>query len=210
MALVFRGDLLDVLGTLLGLAVLFVILNPIADYCSIVETRLILFKIRSSGTRPAVVRLLFLDAALTILIVFVFFSLVWGAGILLTFVRPLSGALDAAFSIIGAEPTPLSEDFLLALRFSVHDVWNGLVLCEEGGVLPPYIYTTFFTSAWIWLYILARIAVQLLPGFTTHFPIAARPFQSIGLVVAFVAGLMFFGVATILQGPDLCIDPYPE
>ena len=76
-------------------------------------------------------------------------------------------------------------------------LWNGIRLAERNGELGIFLYTTYFTSVWVWLYILSAMTMRtrgMMNPLRKLLPVSSRPFRSLGLV----AFLPAVGVAILL------------
>lgn len=149
---------------------LFFLLNPITDYCSLIETRLILKWMDSVKRGTTKIMLAILDGVLT-------FVLVWLMFLLLIFLTVYWWGNSSEGAILQ----------------SIEKIWNGFKLRPDGAIYGIYIYTTFATSVWIWLYVLAETAFKLFPFFQKRFPIEEKPFESLGVVVGilvFISSVM--------------------
>ena len=148
------------------LPILVLLLNPIVDYVSVVETRWILRKMRSRTKFWALARLIVLDLALTMCIVLVLFP----------FIMSLLNLAMWGGGISGTSFISSAKEVLAGFAFKA----DGFALC---------VYTTFMTSVWVWLYLLADAAFRLLPRFQAWFPLEERPFQSVGVVISAIVWL---------------------
>ena len=147
---------------------LFFVLNPVVDYCSVVETRFVLRWMDACEKKRSLVALGILDAALTLglmLILFPFMMWVFGLGL---------------------------EALGVGLHFNqpvCAIVVDGLLIGGKGAFFALYCYTTVVTSVWIWSYAAVEFAFRLSPMFRIWFPIEKRPFQSVAVVFAAIATL---------------------
>ena len=158
---------------LIAFGITFILLNPITDYCSLIETRLILKWMDSGKHFATIIILTILDGVLTFAICISLFT------ILLTWFATLTPDSTASYLNV------------------VEGVWNGFLVRDIDAVFAVYIYTTFATSVWIWFYVLAETAFRLFPYFQKWFPIEGRPFQAVGGVVCMLAGFSYFMVGGI-------------
>ena len=164
-------------SSLVLLFALFLILNPIVDYCSVVETRLVLAWMASlASSWLSVLALIVLDALFTLALVLVLF--------------PVLVRLVLRFVL---------DDFDLTHGNLSQVVWDGFFLRGDRALFGLYNYTTFFTSIWIWLYVVAEAVFRLLSPLRRWFPITERPFLSVGLVVATLAGIAWFAVGALAR-----------
>ena len=67
----------------------------------------------------------------------------------------------------------------------------------SGAALGVYVYTTFTTTVWTWLYLAAEGMFRVLPVVRRFGPVEQRPFRSMGLVVALLGGACWFAVGVI-------------
>ena len=161
---------------LLAIGSLMAILNFVPDYISLLETRIII-KWMSRAHKSSRLAIFFVfDFIITGLIIIVALS------ILLLF-------------IFWAESISDHEKVLRILGYSF--------LFRKAGPYTPYtfgifIYSTYFTSVWIWLYVISGILVRGTASFGSLFKwlkkvldIENQPFRSIGFVSMFVVSLGF-------------------
>ena len=155
------GEVGSVSGTI-GVVAMFFLLNPVADYISVVETRAFLVLMDKQQRATRIVGLALLELGVTAIIAF-------------TVLPILPVAISGGIS--------LSEygDF-------VAELWAGMRFSgmRTAVLWSPYVYTTFLTSFSIWLYVAAEAAFRISPYFRALFPINQRPFQSLGFVAAIV------------------------
>lgn len=163
------GEFLPTAG---GLLLGFLLLNPVADYVSVFETRLILGWMHRQEQPALVAALAVIDLILTTAIVVVVYLVLWAALLGIGHERVLDAILD------------------------------GALLRGADALLGVYVYTTFVTSIWIWLYVLAEFAFRLFPGFQRTFPIQERPFQSVGFVVSVFSIGVFLVVGILARLAD--------
>lgn len=158
--IVFLGRL----GTSEIVAVLAIgaMLNLIPDYISLVESRLILRNMVGK-IKHQVLSLLILDLVLTTLIFALAFFL---------------------FQLISQSPS--SGGSVQRFWDTYYEfLWNGIRLAERNGELGIFLYTTYFTSIWVWLYILSAMTMRtrgMMKPLRKILPISSRPFRSLGLV----------------------------
>ena len=165
-----------------SLSVFYLLLNPVIDYCSLIETRLILKWMNSTDRVTRIIALAILDLFLTGVLVLVLFP-----ALLLS-----ATCLLQTCSVI--HEIGVYKAFIKTLEI----MYSALSLRGDMFFLGICIYTTFSTSVWIWLYVLAETVFKLFPFFQTNFPIDDRPFQSIGVVIAFLVGFGNFIVFAII------------
>ena len=174
--------------TLPGFLILFVSLggfflglNPVIDYCSLIETRLMLKWMNSTDRVTRIISLAILDLFLTCILVLSLFP-----------------ALLLLVSCLGASCSEIYDmGVYVAFIGTLEIMYDALLLRGDMFFLGVCIYTTFSTSVWIWLYVSAETVFKLFPFFQTKFPIDDRPFQSIGAVIAILVGSGNFVVFAI-------------
>jgi len=155
------------LTSFIGLFLFTIILNIFPDYISLLVSRYILKKMcdTQSGFRWCV--LLIIDFFITPAIFILFLHGVFLFSDLFSSNPPASG---------------LGETMLKVLK--------GLDLSSKRGMLGIYLYTTFFTSVWIWFYAGSGFLIKLivrggifLSFFRKHLNIEEQPFRSMGFVL---------------------------
>lgn len=193
MADAFRVEFADALGRGGGalepaLFVLFVggMINVAPDYLSLAESRWVIQRIQRTDKSLAVAYLLVLDFIITFLI----FAL--GLAVLATVASPFLRS-----SWPGLEGySHLFTDLIDAATFSSPD----------GPMISVFLYSTFFTSIWVWLFALSTFIVRganlldrNLGRFNRWFD-AEKPLRALGFVscllvtLAFLVGGVFFAV----------------
>lgn len=172
------------LGMLLSL-----IYNLIPDYLSLLESRWLLGKVRSTGQFGLI---LAIDVVCTF-----FIYVLW---LFLLFVVP-----------------PLIVEISQPPEFSLQTIWematfdyNLFYTNSEwtiNGVLGIFFYTTFFTSLWLWVYVfttfISRALLKLNSGVGVLLKAAdfeVQPFRSLGFVsVLLVSGIFLLGLPFVLM-----------
>ncbi len=179
-----------------------VLTNIIPDYLSLVESRFVLAKLGETRSPLAKLGWLLVDACATGLIVFLF---LWGSGKLLL---PLVPA-EAGYTV--GCLTADNLDFARMLDIAI----SGLTFSTPPGTLnydvtAIYIYSSFFTSFWVWLYLGSSLLVRaaaLVPGLRGFLRAACRVEDYPLRVLAVVSGLV--AVALVLL-PTLVRPLLPE
>lgn len=174
------GIFYDVLFFAIGI----LLFNLLPDYLSLYETRLVLDFMAKSDARLRVPALLLFDLAATALISFVVGFLV----------------LAPLFAIILENPpltfTRLAEAFGEGLTFSGKSASAGI-----------FIYSTFFTSVWVWLYALSGFLVKGIAASRTglhflqrHLNLEEHPLRSMGFVLMLLVtvGYVVWGLILVL------------
>lgn len=172
-----------------NLGMFFLIFNPIVDYISAIETRLVL---RVMGRRRGVGWLLTLSSldliATAALVVVLFTAILY----LMAWWRTFG-------SNSSLPPTPLSEAIVETI---------GIIRSEHPSdkVFRIYVYTTFATTVWTWLYLAAEGMFRVLPAVRRFCPVKQKPFRSIGLAVALLGGAGWFAVGVIGRMWEVMVD----
>jgi hypothetical protein len=158
----------------LGLAILAV--NCIPDYFSVLITRFVVRLMSKRATALRVVSLLILDTLLTGSLAFLS-VVVWAICVEVVFAGLVFGMHYT--SIIGA------------IRKAT-DVSN---LLGSDSVFQVLIVASFFTSIWVWLYVLSSVAIRILhkvrfvwDRIIRILDIEKKPMQAIGRVAGVMAG----------------------
>jgi len=156
-------------------------INLIADYISILETRFILLQLTKTKSKSKTVFLLLFDIVLTLFIFFIF-----GFIFLKLFYIP---------NIWGeAQGKPLfkliKDNVLSTLTLSV----------SKNGFLPHGVlfYTNFFTSIWLYLYLIGSGIVKLIlkiasyfVKFPKFFNVIEKPFTTIGYFLMLLITILY-------------------
>jgi len=161
------------LQPLLGLGALAGILNLFPDYLSLLETRLVLRRMaKGSAGAFRLFGWLIFDAVVT-------------AGI-------FTAALLAFVLAFGGDVKDLVEGISNALL----SLFGGTA---SGDFVGIFLYSTFFTSVWVWLYVFAGIAVRLIyrakriQSFVDkHLDVATRPLSVMGVVLIVVFTIAYW------------------
>ena len=176
-----------------GILAFAIICNLFPDWISLIESKLIIQSMKNQKFIN-VVGLLICDLVLTTAIILVsvavfYFVVSWGSDALGVYPFGRGSGVDLDFDDI----LPLYLDGLTfgSSRLSEHSL-NGLV-----GV---YIYTTYFTSVWVWLYSIA-VSLMRIGGIMRPvrkiLPVDKRPFRSVGLVMVIPTVLVSLIVVAI-------------
>lgn len=171
----------NILDKLLFILIIFSIggvLNIIPDFISLIQSHIIIQRMARVNAALKIFLLLIADLILT-------------TAIVLSVLFLFGFFLDQMFS--GGS---LVDDF------NTHQAFvEGIALNVDdgkGGWLGIFIYTTYFTSIWIWLYMAATVLLKfrgIMQPFQKILRIQDRPFRSVG-IVAFLPG---FIVAMIIE-----------
>jgi preprotein translocase subunit SecY len=162
-----------------------VITNIIPDYLSLVESRFVLGKMSETRSLLGKIVWLIVDAFLTAAIVFFF---LWGSGLLLLPLVP-----QDSLYVVGCL-TQQNFDFARMLDIVV----AGLTFSTPPGTInydvsSIYIFSSFFTSFWVWLYLGSSLLVRLaalIPGLRGFLRRACRVEDYPLRVLAVVSGLV--------------------
>ncbi|WP_089723859.1 hypothetical protein [Candidatus Thiosymbion oneisti] len=159
-------------------------LNLIPDYLSLLESRYIISLLRNSTSMPEHIALIVLDFIATFLI-----------------------ALIALLIFI------IFVDVITFDGFLAGFLSNVLPLSSPGGSQPSFgiwFYSTFFTSVWVWIYILSGILLStrkpidlFITKFKRFFDVEKKPFLSMGgasILVITAMYLVIIPVVFVLKG----------
>ena len=175
---VFEDDIITIvmLTAIVIFAFVFIMLafNLLPDYLSLYETRLVLGFMAKSDGRLRTFALLLFDLAATALI-----SFVVGFVVVLGLVGIIMGG-DNTF----AEP---AEAF-----------WQGLTFSGPGAFFSIFIYSTFLTSVWLWLYALSGVLVKAIARsrkglhfLQKHLNLEKHPLRSMGFVLMLLVTVVY-------------------
>ena len=148
------------------------ILNAVPDYVSLCETRFVLRWMSCKPSSSWIVLLLILDAVVTGLIF----------------------CLGAVVLILIVSGGPISK----AIKILLGLLLPGLRLSSENGTTPfgIFFYSTYFTSVWVWLYVLSGgvirtlgLGVRVLQKFLD---IDNAPIRAIGFVASCIVAILLF------------------
>ena len=176
------------------------ILNVAADYISLLETRLVLGRMTNSDPTDGYSLHLAADTLLTLLIWFLFFT---GLPLILAAVLlPVFG--DASLFLRSEIWGTASPGFLFGTGVTIQDI---LALRSGPSAMPVgiWFYSTFLTSAWIWLYAMSGTLVRAtsrigggLDSAKRTLNIAEEPVRVVGFAVMLLVSALF-AIGAILQ-----------
>lgn len=162
-----------------------VITNIIPDYLSLVESRLVLGKMSETRSWIGKLAWLAIDAVLTCAIVFFF---LWGSGYLLLPLVP-----QDSLYVVGCltrESFDLSRMIDIAIAGLTFSTPPGTINYDVSSI---YMFSSFFTSFWVWLYLGSSVLVRLatlIPGLRGFLRRACRVEDYPLRVLAVVSGLV--------------------
>lgn len=169
--------------------VFFAALNLIPDYLSLLETRFVIRRLASVGSMTGQLAWLTLDFAATLAI----------------FLIPV-----AAFGMLEGMPAFESARNVLAAGMLSPSV------PVDGRILAVFLWTTFATSVWVWIYLaaqrLTRLASQIrrsVAFLQYALPIEERPLRSVGAVMALLGCLAVWVVMAPLGARTDPLDAEP-
>ncbi len=161
-----------------------VLLNVIPDYISLLQTRLVLQWMCRFSKNSSLVLALIVDLLATMTIAFLLGGISRGVFLELLSKEPFDPT--AAF---------LARPFEMVLLFLSHGV---KLEGYQGISIGVFIYSTFWTSLWVWLFALSAIVARspgLLGGarkWLLHWvDIEATPYRAIGVVATGMALLLY-------------------
>ena len=161
----------------LALFLFTLLINLLPDYLSLYETRLVLGFMAKPGGWIRTLALLIFDLAATMLISFVV------------------GFVVLAGPFVSSTVKEIAETFWQGLTFSGLDALGGI-----------FIYTTFLTSVWLWLYALSGFLVKAIARsrkglhfLQRHLNLEEHPLRSMGFVLMLLVtvGYVVWGAALV-------------
>ncbi len=152
-----------------------VLFNPIPDYFSLLETRWILGKIKNTNSTKNILCFLAIDIVATVSIF-------------------LIGVIISVFLLIHILPfffkDSSSPAYLETLSHYLSELYYSITLNSKRGndiTIGVWLYSTFFTSIWVWLYFISGTIIKILVSFARLFDyvkkiidIDRKPFRSMG------------------------------
>ncbi len=157
------------------------IVNLIPDYFSLLETRYIIKKISNTSSTIKILGLLTIDFIATVFI----FSFAFMLFVMSIDISSISDYLDLF----------LEMGELLVFAFLFEDV---VTVFDQNPTFGIWLYTTFFTSVWIWLYVLSGLIVKvgafsgiLIGRMRRILDIDNKPLRSMGLVCILFVSIIF-------------------
>jgi serine/threonine protein kinase len=158
-----------------------VLLNVGIDYLSLAETRWVLGRMTRTDRSLAHVGYLALDLVLTLLCIFVPVALVQ-----LTVTMPAAPVWSGDFWVETLQTLGVVAEWLL--RFNE----------DDARFLSVMMFSTLFTSVWVWLYVGAGLVLRTLhpmlkslDWLTQYLNVEARPLHAMGLLLAVVTSVAF-------------------
>jgi hypothetical protein len=158
-----------------------VVLNPIPDYISLLETRYIINRMSKTNSSIKIMGYLVFDFIAT----FVIFSVV---GMFMSFL--------VLFILTGGSVVEASEGIAIVLEVVKTGIFLGQN--DSSSLVGIWLYSTFFTSVWVYLYILSGMIVKVgsfigILGRLIRkiFDIDNRPLRSMGYVCMVLVSLIF-------------------
>ncbi|MBW2608079.1 MAG: hypothetical protein JRD05_10640 [Deltaproteobacteria bacterium] len=147
-----------------------IVFNIIPDYISLLETRIVINWMSKKNTFLHILVLLLLDIVATNIIFFVITFM------LLSLLTLLPGF-----------------DLVMTIKKGLNMYIQGLTLSGKDKNMGIFIYSTFFTSIWVWLYAFSGLCVgivnkskSVLEFFKKHLAIEDRPLRSMGFVIVLI------------------------
>ena len=157
---------------LIGLPVLF---NLVPDYLSLIETRWLLGKMIRSHSVIRLIAFFVIDLFFTLLI-FVTWTII----------------SITLFSLFKEVPI----DYIIK-QYSKIESYSEVISYFTEPPIVIYLISTFFTSIWIWLYVLSGVTLRSFNGlivsfkfFKKHLDIENKPFKSLGSFLVIVITIL--------------------
>jgi hypothetical protein len=179
-----------------------VITNWIPDYLSLVQSRWVMGKMARSESLPARVGWLGLDLIGTLTVAFV--ALYAGARLVLPLV---AGELELEIGCFTPESFDLGDAWAIFIAGLTFETPPASLNYDAAGI---YLYSTFLTSLWVWIYLVTGTAIRLVGLLPLGRPAAraveAAPLHVLGMFAALAFSLTFW--TTWAQGspkPDVYI-----
>jgi len=152
--------------------ILPVTINIIIDYISLLETRYLLNRFKKTYSIFVLISYIALDIILTMVI----FIIIW---------------IFAYHFII----MPILKPYVPYVNYGIEG-WTENT--SDGRLRIICLLTTFFTSAWLWIYILGSIIVKVINSifgtigfFQDHLKIKEKPFRAIGMVLICIVTIIY-------------------
>ncbi len=164
-----------------------VLCNFIPDYLSLLQTRYFMEIVKAKATKLKLFVVLLFDVAVTISIVIV--SITFSGWLIVNIVY-------------GNEVTFIDvfENIL-----SQHNELFWFKKDTGGNMVGVFVYSTFFTSIWIWLFGISNILLSMasrsqhiLKIVKYMLPIEEKPFRSIGIIAGLFAMVSYWSIAIFI------------
>ncbi len=175
-------------GKMSGLAIVVLLANLTVDYLSLLETRMLLRWLQPRAALTKVLAFVGVDLCATSLIWLMFFPISF-----MVLIIPL-GLLEGK----GWPPMWLVVD---AWPGFARNLWSakGGFTSADGAPVGVWFYSTFFTSVWLWLFVLSAIAVAIgrylgkwFTWLRRMFTPKARPLNFLGIVTSIIVATICF------------------
>lgn len=164
----WAGTLNAVLFTIL-IAILF---NVLPDYVSIIESRYVLEKIERTSSPIVISLILAVDTVFTVCIAF-------AGSVAANVLSPLAAfVMTGDMRELANWQIPFDTDSLLGVYMTAVGLHEpDRVMASVYNYCMVFIYSTFFTSAWIWLYLGAGLIVKAGAGIERFRRLLLGPFR---------------------------------
>jgi len=194
-----------VFEAILSVYLIGIIINLLPDYLSLLETRWLIKKMIEAQRTIRVILFLGIDVFITSLIFLIFIALSMFA------VYIVRGIFPNFLDLVDHSPVPVRNLMIRVMELKmttsaykewlIHFLGNSLPLTTDmvGEPSPGiWLYSTFFTSIWAWLYaisgFLAKLGEKLFIGFKWFkrtFDIDHHPLSSMGIIAIIVVFLVY-------------------
>jgi len=177
------------LSIILTFLTLFICFNLITDYISLLESRYIIKKMEGTQSIVRWISFMTIDLLITFLVFII-----------------LGFGLFTSITILSTSLLEIQLSSFNLTRF-IQTISNSISLSGEVGFMGIFLYTTFFTSIWIWLYagsgLLIKFIVRsgkFLSFFSKHLNIEENPFKAMGFVL-----IILISIAYLIGGAIMLI-----
>lgn len=170
--------------------IIVLVLNLGPDYCSLLESRWVINRIRNADAIQTIAWLT-LDLIAT--------PLIWSSAFVLVNVIALLFYWDSTLSEVGGFVAHIPSHLWLSLKAKLE--WPSDMLFPMLGVS---LYSTFFTTLWVWLYVSSRALFRLLDclkinlsAVSRYLDVDTEPIRVIGFLITVLITAMSLIIAII-------------
>lgn len=160
--------------------------NLLVDYISLLETRFVLGLMSRARSSSAIALFVVFDVIATFVLVTLGFLLLW-----LVMSLKTGDRIDEAIAVV--------YDYSREKSFLRHFFFgDGVFLRGKGGLTGVVVYSSYFTSVWIWLYLLSMLAnrgiallLQRFAWFLRWFDVRKKPIRTLGFMAVLIVSVAF-------------------
>lgn len=190
------GAVIEALVFTLLIAAIF---NVVPDFISIIETRFVLQALQKSKSNLNNAMLLFVDVIFTLIIAFI-------GSIIANFLFPLVAFILEGFDfdVILDWDIPYDIGGIIDVYISILLMETSISDVDTTFFCGVFIYSTFLTSIWIWLYVFSGVVSRILVKFSAFrslisgtFRVTEKPLSILGGICISLVTVVFWGAQAV-------------